>query len=107
MCNNGQKLIEEGHEDMAQFKDLIEDLMDKWRQLKDAVDHRRNQLNQSEKAQQVSPLLFVLILIFLSYYLKFWNHLMLKAQSVTGIFAILSPIFGEIKDQKYQPSLVW
>lgn len=54
MCNNGQKLIEEGHEDSTQFKDLIEDLMDKWRQLKDAVDHRRNQLNQSEKAQQVS-----------------------------------------------------
>ncbi|XP_046664582.1 LOW QUALITY PROTEIN: spectrin beta chain-like [Homalodisca vitripennis] len=52
VCNNGQKLIEEGHEDSTQFKDLIEDLMDKWRQLKDAVDHRRNQLQQSEKAQQ-------------------------------------------------------
>lgn len=80
MCNNGQKLIEEGHEDMAQFKDLIEDLMDKWRQLKDAVDHRRNQLNQSEKAQQVSPLLFVstpiiFYLVFkVSRIIKYSNH---------------------------------
>lgn len=56
---------------MAQFKDLIEDLMDKWRQLKDAVDHRRNQLNQSEKAQQVSPLLFVSTPIIFIWYLKF------------------------------------
>jgi len=54
VCNNGQKLIDEGHEAASEFTRLIEDLLAKWQQLKDAVENRRNKLLQSEKAQQVS-----------------------------------------------------
>lgn len=53
VCNNGQKLIDEGHEDAPEFTHLIEDLLAKWQKLKDAVENRRNKLLQSEKAQQV------------------------------------------------------
>jgi spectrin beta len=53
VCNNGQKLIDEGHEDASEFTQLIEDLLARWQQLKDAVENRRNKLLQSEKAQQV------------------------------------------------------
>ena len=53
VCNNGQKLIDEGHEDAEEFAQRNEDLLDKWQKLKDAVEHRRQQLKQSEKAQQV------------------------------------------------------
>ncbi|XP_052133456.1 spectrin beta chain [Frankliniella occidentalis] len=52
VCNNGKKLIGEDHEDTPQFMHLIEDLISKWERLKSAVDERRNQLLQSEKAQQ-------------------------------------------------------
>lgn len=54
VCNNGQKLIDEGHEDSDEFTRLINELLDVWQQLKDAVENRKNQLLQSEKAQQVS-----------------------------------------------------
>lgn len=53
VCNNGQKLIDEGHEDALEFTQLIDDLLARWQQLKDAVENRRNKLLQSEKAQQV------------------------------------------------------
>jgi hypothetical protein len=53
VCNNGQKLIDEGHEDAPEFTRLIDDLLARWQQLKDAVENRRNKLLQSEKAQQV------------------------------------------------------
>ena len=53
VCNNGQKLIDEGHEAAPEFTRLIEDLLARWQQLKDAVETRRNKLLQSEKAQQV------------------------------------------------------
>ncbi|XP_063228722.1 spectrin beta chain isoform X7 [Bacillus rossius redtenbacheri] len=52
ICSNGQKLIDEGHEDSPEFKTRIEELLDKWQVLKDAVDNRHNLLLQSEKAQQ-------------------------------------------------------
>ncbi|XP_048516280.1 spectrin beta chain isoform X2 [Athalia rosae] len=52
VCNNGQKLIDEGHEDSAEFIQRISDLSDKWRELKDAVDERNRHLLQNEKAQQ-------------------------------------------------------
>ncbi|KAJ4442212.1 hypothetical protein ANN_12078 [Periplaneta americana] len=52
VCNNGQKLIDEGHEDSPEFTQLIEDMLARWQQLKDAVENRRNKLLQSEKAQQ-------------------------------------------------------
>nr|CAD7595507.1 unnamed protein product [Timema genevievae] len=32
VCGNGQKLIEEGHEDSAEFTERIDDLLDKWGQ---------------------------------------------------------------------------
>ncbi|KAJ8687026.1 hypothetical protein QAD02_022820, partial [Eretmocerus hayati] len=52
VCNNGQKLISEGHEDSAEFTRLISDLNEKWRELKDAVDERNAHLARNEKAQQ-------------------------------------------------------
>ena len=58
VCNNGQKLIDEGHEDAPEFTNRIEDLLARWQQLKDAVETRRNKLLQSEKAQQVGNMHF-------------------------------------------------
>ncbi|XP_044730255.1 spectrin beta chain isoform X2 [Chrysoperla carnea] len=52
ICNNGQKLIDEGHESAPEFQKLINELLEKWQQLKEAVENRRNKLLQSEKAQQ-------------------------------------------------------
>ncbi|PSN56235.1 Spectrin beta chain [Blattella germanica] len=52
VCTNGQKLIDEGHEAASEFTKLIEELMARWQELKDAVEMRQNKLLQSEKAQQ-------------------------------------------------------
>ena len=52
VCNNGQKLIDEGHVDALEFSERIEDLLDRWQALKEAVDVRRNKLLASERAQQ-------------------------------------------------------
>lgn len=52
ICNNGQKLIDEGHEDAPKFAQLIKELTHKWQELKDAIDQRRKQLDQSERVQQ-------------------------------------------------------
>lgn len=52
ICNNGQKLIDEGHEDADQFALLIQELTQKWQELKDAVDNRHKNLEQSERVQQ-------------------------------------------------------
>lgn len=54
VCNNGQKLIDEGHEDAELFTDLIHDLKQRWQELKELVNHRYKMLLQSEKAKQVS-----------------------------------------------------
>lgn len=54
VCNNGQKLIEEGHEASEEFRRLIEELRQKYQELKEAVETRENGLTQSEKVQQVS-----------------------------------------------------
>lgn len=54
VVTNGQKLIDEGHEDSVEFTRLIDELSDVWQQLKDAIENRKNCLLQSEKAQQVS-----------------------------------------------------
>lgn len=64
VCNNGQKLVDEGHEDSAEFNNRIDDLLRRWQQLKEAVDHRRSKLEQSERAQQVCCYLFLVILVF-------------------------------------------
>lgn len=52
VCNNGQKLIDENHEDAPKFVELINELNHKWQELKDAIDERRNNLDQSERVQQ-------------------------------------------------------
>ncbi|KAJ8973428.1 hypothetical protein NQ317_016711 [Molorchus minor] len=38
VCNNGQKLIDEGHEDAAEFSGLISELHKAWQELKDAIE---------------------------------------------------------------------
>ncbi|CAH0387321.1 unnamed protein product [Bemisia tabaci] len=52
VCRNGQKLVDEGHEDKEEFMELINQLHSLWQELRDAVEHRASQLLQSEKAQQ-------------------------------------------------------
>jgi len=39
--NNGQKLVDENHEDSEEFGRLIEELLDHWQSLEDAMDDRR------------------------------------------------------------------
>ncbi|XP_055939314.1 spectrin beta chain-like isoform X2 [Argiope bruennichi] len=52
ICENGQKLISEGHEDSGEFQRLIDDLLQQWQDLKKALDAREDKLLESEKAQQ-------------------------------------------------------
>ncbi|XP_050732395.1 spectrin beta chain-like isoform X2 [Eriocheir sinensis] len=52
VCDNGRKLIEEGHVDADEFHKLLEELLDHWTKLKDAMEFRRSKLAVSEKAQQ-------------------------------------------------------
>ncbi|XP_059173308.1 spectrin beta chain-like isoform X3 [Physella acuta] len=48
----GQELIESGHSQSEEFRALIEDLLKRWQELKDAVDARNQRLKLSEIAQQ-------------------------------------------------------
>lgn len=52
ICQTGNKLIEEGHEDADEFKPHTEQLLSDWDNLKRAVDNRRVKLLESEKVQQ-------------------------------------------------------
>ncbi|XP_031340311.1 spectrin beta chain isoform X2 [Photinus pyralis] len=52
VCNNGQKLVDEGHEDSSEFGRLINELLKAWQELKDAVEARRAYLLRNEQAQQ-------------------------------------------------------
>ncbi|XP_037873168.2 spectrin beta chain isoform X9 [Bombyx mori] len=52
VISNGQKLIDEGHESSPEFKQLIDELTARWRELKDAIEERKNNLSQWEKAHQ-------------------------------------------------------
>ena len=52
VCSNGQKMIDEGHEDADEFVQLIADLKVKWQELKDAIENRQKQLDNSERVQQ-------------------------------------------------------
>ncbi|XP_076312784.1 spectrin beta chain-like isoform X3 [Tachypleus tridentatus] len=52
ICDNGDKLINEGHEDSEEFKKLIEELLTLWEELKNATDNRKKKLDESEKAHQ-------------------------------------------------------
>ena len=49
----GQDLIDEGHPQSEEFRALIEDLLQRWQELKDAVEARSQRLKLSEIAQQV------------------------------------------------------
>ncbi|KAK7507079.1 hypothetical protein BaRGS_00001930 [Batillaria attramentaria] len=48
----GQELIDEGHPQSEEFRALIEDLLRRWQELKDAVEARNQRLQLSEIAQQ-------------------------------------------------------
>ncbi|KPJ12141.1 Spectrin beta chain, brain 1 [Papilio machaon] len=52
VISNGQKLIDEEHEASPEFKQLIDELTARWQELKDAIENRKNNLSQWEKAQQ-------------------------------------------------------
>ncbi|XP_046640195.1 spectrin beta chain-like [Daphnia pulicaria] len=52
VCNNGQKLIDEDHADSEEFSNLIEELLDTWQTLKDAMDNRRAKLLAFIRTQQ-------------------------------------------------------
>lgn len=52
ICQTGNRLIEEGHEDAPEFKRLIEQLLSDWDNLKRTVDNRRVKLLENEKVQQ-------------------------------------------------------
>ncbi|GFN97697.1 spectrin beta chain [Plakobranchus ocellatus] len=48
----GQDLIDAGHSQSEEFRALINDLLQRWQELKDAVDARNQRLKLSEIAQQ-------------------------------------------------------
>jgi spectrin beta len=52
ICENGRKLIDEGHEDSAEFQRLINELIQMWDELKNKMDYRKTKLLESERAQQ-------------------------------------------------------
>ncbi|XP_015783267.1 spectrin beta chain isoform X3 [Tetranychus urticae] len=52
ICDNGRKLIKDGHADSAEFETLIDELLAHWDDLKKKMDHRRSKLLESERAQQ-------------------------------------------------------
>lgn len=52
ICENGRKLIGEGHEDSPEFDRLIKELIELWNELKNTMDVRKNKLLESERAQQ-------------------------------------------------------
>lgn len=54
----GQDLIDEGHPQSEEFRALIEDLLQRWQELKDAVEARNQRLKLSEVAQQVSTFFY-------------------------------------------------
>ena len=54
MSQVGQQLVEEGHPQADEFKEMIEDLRVRWEELLKAVDERKKRLELSETAQQVS-----------------------------------------------------
>lgn len=53
ICDNGRKLIQEGHENAREFELKINELLNAWKELKDSVEDRRKRLAESEKAHQV------------------------------------------------------
>lgn len=54
VVDSGLALIEEGHPQSDEFQQHIDDLNRRWNELQDAVETRKNRLEQSELAQQVA-----------------------------------------------------
>ncbi|TKR87947.1 hypothetical protein L596_012272 [Steinernema carpocapsae] len=52
ICDNGRELIAEGHENSAAFELKISELQNAWKELKDAIEARKDHLAESEKAHQ-------------------------------------------------------
>lgn len=52
ICEDGQTLIQEGHEDSAEFRHLIDSLWAELAKLRDAMDQRKAKLLESERAQK-------------------------------------------------------
>lgn len=52
VCDNGRKLISEGHEDSEEFQSLIDELLSLWEELKESMDYRKSKLVEAERAQQ-------------------------------------------------------
>lgn len=52
ICNDGRKLINEGHEDSAEFQNLIDNLLAELDKLRESIDYRKSKLLESEKAQK-------------------------------------------------------
>ncbi|GAV05346.1 hypothetical protein RvY_15494 [Ramazzottius varieornatus] len=48
----GQRLIDDRHADSDRFRELLDDLLARWNDLKDAIEDRDKRLDLSEKAQQ-------------------------------------------------------
>lgn len=67
VLRNGEKLVEEGHEEGPEFRRLIEELLEKWERLKEAVEERKNRLTQSELVQQVNLFISIFVLIIISF----------------------------------------
>ncbi len=52
VCQDGDKMISEGHERAEEFQDKIAKLLANWQNLKQAIDERRQRLADSQKVQQ-------------------------------------------------------
>jgi len=52
VCQDGEKMITEGHERGEEFQDKIAKLLANWQNLKQAIDERRQRLDDSQKVQQ-------------------------------------------------------
>ncbi|XP_074603103.1 spectrin beta chain-like [Brevipalpus obovatus] len=52
ICENGRRLIDEGHQDSDEFQQLIDEVLKLWEDLKKKMDNRKSKLLESERAQQ-------------------------------------------------------
>lgn len=52
VCLDGENMIEEKHERAEEFQDKIAALLAEWQNLKQAIDERRERLNDSQQVQQ-------------------------------------------------------
>lgn len=52
VCQDGENMIQEGHERTEEFQNLIASLLAEWQNLKQAIDERRQRLADSQRVQQ-------------------------------------------------------